>query len=68
MIINLYDEICDKLPFSAGLNPKEFRFCFHNFLYLYFFCFPGTTKSLKMNILELKKISLTYNYCQFMHI
>lgn len=26
MIIHLYDEICDKLPFVGGLNPKEFRF------------------------------------------
>lgn len=25
LIINLYDEIMEKLPFIAGLNPKEFR-------------------------------------------
>ena len=25
LIISLYYEICEKLPFLAGLNPKEFR-------------------------------------------
>ena len=25
LLINLYYEICEKIPFVAGLNPKEFR-------------------------------------------
>lgn len=65
MIINLYDEICDKLPFSAGLNPKEFRFCFRNFLYLYFLCFSRNNKKsqneyirAKKNIIDLQLLSV----------
>ncbi len=35
LLVNLQNELSEKLPFTAGLNPKEFRFHILNILFDY---------------------------------